>query len=1198
MAKHGSSTQTFISSGKYGKGLETEGYTVPANMLDISSSDFTVVFWTRANSAGRITQRIDMRDIVGVGASGLGMSTNHVANAFQYIVGLRYNTTTGYRSVTPSYSQLSANEWAMVSFTFAQTTRTLAARVNNGTVSQRSYASSEVSAGLKNVPITIGERGFSGVTSKTGPGIDSLRIYNRVLTDAELTTIYEYGSAAPDPTLPTASVVADTSITSSDGSITEGTIAEFDIVLDPAPSANTRVYYTVSQTGSYLSTGQLGAKSAVVGTSGTVAVNLATISDNVVEPDGTVTITITDGSSYNISSLRKSASFIVKSDDTAPVVNAGPPTITLTGGSSWTPQIQKGQLLTITFDVSDPNGIASVNVYAGTSSVSVGTISEVIDEDDENLSHVTWTYSTQSLALGDAVFTLTVIDAHSTPQTRNQTITATVIAATDTTGPTIRGTASHTWAYGEAVSFEISAFDASGIARFGDNRPSWLSRKRKSGTTLAAPTYVYTGTVPNNAKSGNMDIVATDTQNNTTTVRVTFTIPDTIKPIVKFNVSSANVSAGSPFSYQCIITDNLGSSGLSVALLTHPAPPTNWSLRVEGTYPNYYLRGTPPVSAIQTTPYNVGIRATDAAGNTITDSINITVKAAADTTPPTVALWSNSEPSSVNTGETITILLRIQDNAGGSGIKTLLTTIPRTLERFLTDPPESTGIANQYRITGTAPDNAVGEFTYQVIARDNANNDSQPLNIPIEVVDTIRPKIISPSDEDVIEVEEGASSTTFTFDVTATDNGTVERVNVVSKGDRSMPSALVKVGTKWKFTWSTNKNNNYRPWACHIQAVDEEGNTSDIVRLGLKVVLQNTAPNILDIDAQSFTGGVKKTFDFVVEDTGAMASSNPIKIEVKNSRLASPAPTVSLKSTSSVVRSGITYNIYTYTFSWTSVSYSFSEVSEVVITATDSLGLTDTANFYATVYKGGTSPTGRFSSSTNMAAVVPVAVIPKLNYGNLEVNFGKSNGAMGIRITDSLTDRTTIKLCWKVGDIWYVQQCNNHSAAYKTRNNKTGQVYSNLNYPLTRSSRIYNNSDTGITRGVVNAAAVGTIFVRRDADQDDIDDDERKGTDNTKDEGEIFCIVTNTRGVKTLSDETRDDQWFEFSEDNLVAPGESISKHIRVGVFAGNELGISATNAYDDLDAVAGPDDGVVLFDSRSDNYWIKVRDWYRVDRR
>ncbi len=116
--------------------------------------------------------------------------------------------------------------------------------------------------------------------------------------------------------LPTAQAVEPEVSITAGSDVTEGGDAVFTVAASPAPSAALTVDVTVAQSGDFGAS--TGPRQVTVSTSGTATLTLSTAGDSVDEPDGSVTVTVDDGSGYSVSSTAGSASVAVADDDDDP----------------------------------------------------------------------------------------------------------------------------------------------------------------------------------------------------------------------------------------------------------------------------------------------------------------------------------------------------------------------------------------------------------------------------------------------------------------------------------------------------------------------------------------------------------------------------------------------------------------------------------------------------------------------------------------------------------------------------------------------------------------------------------------------------------------------------------------------------------------------------------------------------------------
>ena len=103
--------------------------------------------------------------------------------------------------------------------------------------------------------------------------------------------------------------------------VTEGSPASFTVTADPPPHEDMTVTLAVTQSGDFAASGQAGMREVVVPTGGSAIFEVATVNDMADEPDGSVTTTISAGTSYAVAaSPDDTVSVTVADDDAAPAV--------------------------------------------------------------------------------------------------------------------------------------------------------------------------------------------------------------------------------------------------------------------------------------------------------------------------------------------------------------------------------------------------------------------------------------------------------------------------------------------------------------------------------------------------------------------------------------------------------------------------------------------------------------------------------------------------------------------------------------------------------------------------------------------------------------------------------------------------------------------------------------------------------------
>ena len=236
-------------------------------------------------------------------------------------------------------------------------------------------------------------------------------------------------------------------VTANAASVTEGGDAVFTLTANPAPAADLAVSVTVATDGSYGISA--GTRTVTIPTTGSATLTLATAGDTIDEPDGSVTVTVADGSGYTVGSAG-SGTVAVRDDDdpalpevtlaagTSPVTEGGDAVFTLTASPApaadlavsvsvaadgdWgvtagtqTVTIPTTGSATLTLATTDdgadePDGSVTATVQAGSGYTvgSAGSGTVAVSDDDLPPPVVTIAAKAASVAEGgDAEFTLT-----------------------------------------------------------------------------------------------------------------------------------------------------------------------------------------------------------------------------------------------------------------------------------------------------------------------------------------------------------------------------------------------------------------------------------------------------------------------------------------------------------------------------------------------------------------------------------------------------------------------------------------------------------------------------------------------------------------------------------------------------------------------------------------------------------------------
>ena len=172
--------------------------------------------------------------------------------------------------------------------------------------------------------------------------------------------------------------------------VTEGGDATFTLTATPAPAADLPVSVTVATDGDYGVTA--GTRTVTVPTTGSATLTLATAGDEADEPDGSVTVTVTDGDGYTVGS--PASDTVAIGDDDLP-----PPVVTIAAGASVTeggdavftltanPAPAADLAVTVTIGTDGDFGIAAgertVTIpTAGSATLTLATTGDSADEPD------------------------------------------------------------------------------------------------------------------------------------------------------------------------------------------------------------------------------------------------------------------------------------------------------------------------------------------------------------------------------------------------------------------------------------------------------------------------------------------------------------------------------------------------------------------------------------------------------------------------------------------------------------------------------------------------------------------------------------------------------------------------------------------------------------------------------------------------
>ena len=143
--------------------------------------------------------------------------------------------------------------------------------------------------------------------------------------------------------------------------VMEGTAASFTVTATPAQRTSQSVNLTVTQSGSFVASGDLGgSKTVTIGTSGEATYTVPTVDDSTVEANGSVTVTVNSGTGYTVASAPNNAATVtVENNDIEVSISA--PTDANEGNSGTT-----NKLFSVTLSSAHTAPISARVCYSGT----------------------------------------------------------------------------------------------------------------------------------------------------------------------------------------------------------------------------------------------------------------------------------------------------------------------------------------------------------------------------------------------------------------------------------------------------------------------------------------------------------------------------------------------------------------------------------------------------------------------------------------------------------------------------------------------------------------------------------------------------------------------------------------------------------------------------------------------------------------
>ncbi len=491
---------------------------------------------------------------------------------------------------------------------------------------------------------------------------------------------------AKTSTTPAVTISADAA------TVQEGTAASFTVNASPAPGANLDVNLAVSQSGAFVASGDRGTKTVRINANATSATySVPTINDNVDEPNGSVTVAVSQGNNYTVGSS-SSASVTVTDNDAAPTnvrlsVNDssvaeddGATTITVTATVQG--QTRFGTAKTVAVSVAGSGGANVVDFTASPSSFDItiaagaqtGTASFTLtptnDNVDENNETITVSGSVSGASTQGAAITLADDDA--APTNVRLSVNDSSVAEDDgATTITVTATVQGQTRFGTAKTVAVSVAGSGGanVVDFTAS-PSSFDITIAAGAQTGTASFTLTPT-NDNVDENNETITVSGSVSGASTQSSAITLtddddPPPATPVASFASASATAA------------ENAGTQNVTVNL--SPAPSANITV-------NYSLSGTATlgadyaISGVTSSNGSISV----SGGNT---SVNIPVAITDD---------SADEPN-----ETVILTLTNGSgyNVGGANAHTL------TITDNDDPPPPATPVATFASASATAAESA------------------------------------------------------------------------------------------------------------------------------------------------------------------------------------------------------------------------------------------------------------------------------------------------------------------------------------------------------------------------------------------------------------------------------------------------------------------------------------------------------------
>lgn len=538
---------------------------------------------------------------------------------------------------------------------------------------------------------------------------------------------------------------------------------------------------------------------------------------------------------------------------------SGPSTVTVTGGLAPTVSISSPAAGSVPVNATQTITAAAVSTGGTIASVQFFVNGISLATDTSFPYSTTWTPT----ALGTYTLQARATDDRGNI-TNAATVTMTVVAGAPPTVALTNPLAGSSYGVGTAVNFAATAADADGTIA----QVQFFVNNIAQGTAATAAPYSGTWT-PTSAGTYSITARATDNSGNiTTSTALTVTITANGAPTVSL-VSPANgatASAGTVVTLTASAADADGTvtsvrflvNGFQVAPAVVAVPfSTAWTPTAVGTY-------------------TIVAEATDNTGN-VTSSAPRTISVIANQ-PPTVALTSPANNSSLPAGEPITVTATASDSDGTvASVRFILNgnvLVDATGKSdFITAPYTFTLIL-------TTP----GSYSLVAEATDNVGNITDSVARTVTIVANQPPKVTLTSPTSGFLTTLGL---TVNFAATASDqDGTITSVRFLANGSSvGSGTAPVPPSTSWTATWTPTSASTYSVVA---EATDDVGNVSTSAPATV-TILANLPPSIaLTAPANGSVVRVGTTTNLIATATDSDGTIASVQFLVNDAAVGSP----------------------------------------------------------------------------------------------------------------------------------------------------------------------------------------------------------------------------------------------------------------------------------------------------------------------